>query len=152
MHGLCVYIWINLPVARENLLNHQMIVSRAFDIFYCTLFAISFSTISSLFLKTAAYQTTYLTIQKCHFLHSSANICVFGDFNAHHLKLLTHSDFSITHFISQTMDFCTRFPNNYDQRAALLELFFPLLLSLDEHQNSILLAIWLTLQYLLIYL
>lgn len=57
-----------------------------------------------------------------------------GDFNIHHTKWLKNSitelagiqtiNLSISHFLTQTVDFPTRFPNNLEDTASLIDLCF----------------------------
>lgn len=73
-------------------------------------------------------------INKAPYLHSSANIFVFGDSIAYRVKWLHQSNstdltgiqtlnFSIAQFLTQIEDFAGHFPSNFDGHAFLLDLF-----------------------------
>lgn len=51
-----------------------------------------FYLVTPLLLKDVVSVTNYMTVQKWLYLHLTAHICVFGDFNAHRAKWLHHSN------------------------------------------------------------
>lgn len=135
MHGLGVYLRDSLPITR---------VSELEDInlpYMCFRLSLLHSTSYLYFLyrspssqDCSVIQSVSDSIDKALNLHHTANIFVFGDFNAHHQGWLKFSNgisasgvdiynFAVSQSLHQIIDFPTRFPDREDQSPSLLDLF-----------------------------
>ena len=134
MHGLGVYIKDGLPCARDT--SHEDLNSP----FMCFRMALLHSTTYLFFLYrpqnegSSVLNSIAEQIDNILIHHPSANICVFGDFNVHHVQWLVHSNhtdnvgvecynFSLAHELSQIVNFPTRIPDVPNQFPSLLDLF-----------------------------
>ena len=92
MHGLGVYIKDGLPCARDT--SHEDLNSP----FMCFRMALLHSTTYLFFLYrpqnegSSVLNSIAEQIDNILIHHPSANICVFGDFNVHHVQWLVHSN------------------------------------------------------------
>ena len=134
MHGLGVYIKDGLPCARDT--SHEDLNSP----FMCFHMTLLHSTTYLFFLYrpqnegSSVFNSIAKQIDNILIHHPSANICVFGDFNVHHVQWLVHSNhtdnvgvecynFSLAHELSQIVNFPTRIPDSPNQFPSLLDLF-----------------------------
>ena len=136
MHGLAVYVRDNLPISREATLENP-----DEPYFMCFRLSLLHSTSYLYFLyrspssqNCSVIDSISSSIDSALSKHPSADIFVFGDFNAHHSEWLPHSpstdaaginalNFAISQNLTQTVDFPTRFPDRDDQSPSLLDLF-----------------------------
>ena len=134
MHCLGVYIKDGLPCARDT--SHEDLNSP----FMCFRMALLHSTTYLFFLYrpqnegSSVLNSIAEQIDNILTHHPSANICVFGDFNVHHVQWLVHSNhtdnvgvecynFSLAHELSQIVNFPTRIPDVPNQFPSLFDLF-----------------------------
>ena len=135
MHGLGVYIKEGLPLARETAFETLK------DSYLCFRLALIHSTSYLFFLYRSPSSTSCeildsisTNIEKALALHPTANIFVFGDFNAHHSDWLTFSNgtnipgersynFAVSHDLDQIINQPTRIPDTDMQEPTLLDLF-----------------------------
>lgn len=133
MHGLAVYIRNNLPIARECRLESPD------ESFMCYRVALLHSTTYLFFLyRSPSSQDCSLIdlvsdrIDQALLDCPSANILVFGDFNAHHSTWLNSGhtdasgnhifDFALSQSLSQIITFPTRYPDHDNHAPSLLDL------------------------------
>ena len=134
MHGLAVYARDTLPISREVHLE------KPTEPFMCFRLSLLHSTSYLFFLyrspssqDCSVLDSVSQSIDSALTLHPSANIFVFGDFNAHHREWLNHDrsdaagihthNFAISQSLHQTVDFVTRIPDRDDHSPSLLDLF-----------------------------
>ena len=133
MHGLGVYVRNNLPIARESSFESPG------HSFMCFRLALLHTTSYFFFLyRSPSSQDCTLidviseNIDKALSFSPSANIFVFGDFNAHHATWLNSNvtdasgihilNFSLSQSLSQIVSFPTRYPDNSGGNPSLLDL------------------------------
>ena len=135
MHGLAVYVKEGLPFARDSSLKNSA------DSYLCFRLALlhSVSYFFSLYQSPSSSLCTVFdsissNTDEVLLINPSANVFVFGDFNAHHKDWLTYSggtdrpgelcfNFSITNDLTQIVNFLTRIPDCDSHSPALLDLF-----------------------------
>ena len=134
MHGLAVYARDTLPISREVHLE------KPTEPFMCFRLSLLHSTSYLFFLyrspssqDCSVLDSVSQSIDSALTSYPSANIFVFGDFNAHHREWLNHDrsdaagihthNFAISQSLHQTVDFVTRIPDRDDHSPSLLDLF-----------------------------
>ena len=134
MHGLAVYARDTLPISREVHLE------KPTEPFMCFRLSLLHSTSYLFFLyrspssqDCSVLDSVSQSIDSALTSYPSANIFVFGDFNAHHKEWLNHDrsdaagihshNFAISQSLHQTVDFITRIPDRDDHSPSLLDLF-----------------------------
>ena len=135
MHGLGVYVKINLPIARESILQDEN------KSYMCFRLALLRSTTFIFFLyrspsssSCSVVEAVSSNIDKALILQPSANIMVYGDSNAHNTEWFGHShttdvaalfcqEFAMARELSQIVDVPTRIPARDDHQTYLLDLF-----------------------------
>ena len=134
MHGLAVYIKEGIPCARDTSFESPD------QPFMCFRMALLHSTSFIFFLyrphhdNLGCINSISTNIDKVLCSYPSANIHVCGDFNAHHMEWLIHSnksddagvgcyEFALSHDLKQLIDYPTRIPDAENQFSSLLDLF-----------------------------
>ena len=135
MHDLGVFVKEGLPLGQEISLE------TFGDSYMCFRLALLHSVSYFFFLyrspsspSCSALDGVCTNIDRALSKHPTANVFVFCDFNVHHVEWLKHScgtdqpgeysfNFSITHDITQIVDFPTCIPDSDTHRPALLDLF-----------------------------
>ena len=135
MHGLGVYVKSNLPIARVTILVDE------YKPYMCFRLALLHSAIFIFFWyrspsssSCSVVEAVSSNIDKAPILQTSANIMVFGEFNAHNTKGLCHShtiavaglfcqEFAMAQDLTRIVDFPTRIPDRDDHQPYLLDLF-----------------------------
>ena len=123
MHGLAVYVKEGLPFARDLSLENSA------DSYLCFRLALLHSVSYFFFLYRSpssslctVFDSTLSNIDEVLSINPSANVFVFGDFNAHHKDWLSYSGgtdrpgelcymFSISNDLTQIVNFPTRIPD-----------------------------------------
>ena len=135
MHGLAVYVKEGLPFARDLSLENSA------DSYLCFRLALLHSVSYFFFLYRSpssslctVFDSISSNIDEVLSINPSANVFVFGDFNAHHKDWLTYSggtdrpgelcyNNSISNDLIQIVNFPTRIPDCDSHNPALLDLF-----------------------------
>ena len=134
MHGLAVYIKEGIPCARDPSFESSD------QPFMCFRMALLHSTSFIFFLyrphqdNLECINSISENIDKVLCSYPSANIHLCGDFNAHHIEWLTHSnktddagmgcyEFALLHDLTQLIDYPTRIPDAENHFSSLLDLF-----------------------------
>ena len=135
MHGLPVHVEKGLPSARDLPLENPA------DSYLCFRLALLQSMSNFFFLYRSAssslgavFDSISFNINEVLSLNPSANVFVFGDFNVHHKDWLAYSggtdrsgepsyNFSISHDLTQMVNFRTRILDCDSHSLALLDLF-----------------------------
>ena len=135
MHGLAVYVKEGLPFARDLSLENSA------DSYLCFRLALLHSVSYFFFLYRSpssslcpVFDSISSNIDEVLSINPSANVFVFGDFNAHHKDWLTYSggtdrpgelcyNNSISNNLTQIVNFPTRIPDCDSHSPALLDLF-----------------------------
>ena len=133
MLGLGVYVRKNVPVCREfrfESLDHSFMCFRLSFLHSITFLFFLYRSPSSQ--DCSIIDVVSDSIDHALSLFPTSNICVFGDFNVHHVEWLgsrssdsagTHVyNFSLTQSLTQIIDFPTRYPDNSQHSPSLLDL------------------------------
>jgi len=134
MHGLGVFVRDTLPIARVPDLespNHAFMCFRVALLHSTTFIYFLYRSPSSP--DCSVLGSVSDSIDKALSEIPSANFVVCGDFNVHHVEWLRHSsgtdapgvesfNFSVSHNLTQIVDFPTRFPENDAHSPSLLDL------------------------------
>ena len=134
MHDLSVYVKEGLPFAWDLSLESSA------DSYLCFRLALSHSVSYFFFLDQSpsalctVFDSISSNIDEVLSINPSANVFIFGDFNAHHKDWLTYSggtdrpgelcyNFSISNELTQMVNFPARIPDCDSHSPALLDLF-----------------------------
>ena len=135
MHGLAVYVKEGLPFAWDLSLENSA------DSYLCFRLALLHPMSYFFFLYRSpslslctVFYSISSNIDEVLSINPSANVFVFGDFNVHHKDWLTYSggtdrpgklcyNFSISHDLTQIVNFPTQIPDCDSHSPALLDLF-----------------------------
>ena len=135
MHGLGLFVKDSLPFARDTSLEsseHSYMCFRLALLNSTSYFFFLYRSPSSP--SCAILDSVSTNIDKALSVHPTANIFVFGDFNAHHSDWLTYSNgtnlpgersynFAISHDLVQIVNCPTRIPDGNTPGSSLLDLF-----------------------------
>ena len=135
MHGLAVYVKEGLPFA------HNLSLENSADSYLCFQLALLHSVSYFFFLYRppssslcTVFDSISSNIDEVLLINPSANVFVFGDFNAHHKDWLTYSggtdrpgelcyNFSISNDLTHIVNFPTQIPDCDSHSPALLDFF-----------------------------